>query len=171
APLRLLDLGTGSGCILLALLSELPAARGVGVDLSPAAAAAARRNADRLGLGGRAAFLAGDWATALGGGGFDVVVSNPPYIPDADIPGLAPEVTRHDPLLALAGGADGLDCYRALAPELPRLLRPGGLAAVEHGAGQGAAVAALFAATGLMAVERLDDLGGHDRVVVARAPG
>ncbi len=168
ARLRLLDLGTGSGCILLALLSELPNAHGVGVDLSPGAAAAARGNAYLNRLGGRAAFLAGDWASALRGGGFDVVVSNPPYIPDGDVPGLQPEVARFDPHRALAGGADGLDPYRHLAPELVRLLVPGGLAAVEHGAGQGRDVAALFRGAGLEQPVVIADLSGHDRVVAAR---
>jgi len=168
APLRLLDLGTGSGCILLALLSELPNARGIGIDLSRGAAAAARGNACSNGLAGRAAFLAGDWASAVRGGGFDIVVSNPPYIPDGDVSGLQPEVALFDPHRALAGGADGLDPYRHLAPELVRLLVPGGLAAVEHGAGQGGDVAALFRGAGLEQPLVIADLSGHDRVVVAR---
>lgn len=182
-PRRLADFGTGSGCVLLALLSELPGAWGVGIDLSPGAAAQAAANARHLGLDHRAAFLVGDWDGALAGGvgaggvgtggsgGFDIVVSNPPYIPDADIAGLAPEVRGHDPWRALAGGDDGLGPYRRLAPAFARLLVPGGLAAVEHGLGQRADVAALMAAAGLDIIDLRDDLAGLDRVVVARRPG
>lgn len=179
-PRRLADFGTGSGCVLLALLSELPGAWGVGIDLSPGAAAQAAANARHLGLDRRAAFLVGDWDGALagergasGGGtaGFDILVSNPPYIPDADIAGLAPEVRGHDPWRALAGGDDGLGPYRLLAPAFVRLLVPGGLAAVEHGLGQRADVAALLAAAGLDIIDLRDDLAGLDRVVVARRPG
>ena len=168
APLRLLDLGTGSGCILLALLHELPNAAGLGVDRAPGAARTARENAGRLGLAGRAGFAVSDWATAVRGP-FDIVVSNPPYIPAADIAALAPEVRRHDPALALAGGADGLDPYRLLAREMPRLLRAGGTAAFEVGIGQDRDVAALLAASGLEVLEVRRDLGGIGRCVVARA--
>jgi release factor glutamine methyltransferase len=122
---RILDLGTGTGCLLLALLAEWPMAEGVGVDLNPAAAALAARNAARNGLADRARFLAGHWAGALDAR-FDLVLSNPPYIESAAIPGLMPEVALHEPQAALDGGADGLDAYRAILAELPRLLAPGG---------------------------------------------
>ena len=129
-PCRLLDLGTGSGCLLLALLSELRAASGIGIDIGMGAAAAARGNAAALGLAGRAGFAVGDWAAALRGP-FDAVVANPPYIPTGTIAELAPEVRGHDPLRALDGGEDGLAAYRAIAMDLPRLLGPGGLFAAE----------------------------------------
>ncbi|TWB50970.1 peptide chain release factor N(5)-glutamine methyltransferase [Nitrospirillum viridazoti] len=168
-PRRLLDLGTGSGCILLALLSELPGAWGLGVDIAPGAAQAAAANAKALGFASRSAFLVGSWTDALGGGvPFDAIVSNPPYIPAADIADLEPEVRTFDPMRALDGGADGLDPYRHLAAVAAGLLVPGGLLAVEHGAGQGADVAALFTAAGLEVLEQVDDLAGHDRVVAAR---
>ncbi|MDG3440600.1 peptide chain release factor N(5)-glutamine methyltransferase [Nitrospirillum amazonense] len=171
-PRRLLDLGTGSGCILLALLSELPGAWGLGVDIAPGAARAAAANAKALGFASRSAFLVGSWTDALGAGArFDAIVSNPPYIPAADIAGLEPEVRTFDPMRALDGGADGLDPYRHLAAVAGDLLLPSGLLAVEHGAGQGADVAALFAAAGLEVLERVDDLAGHDRVVAARRLG
>jgi release factor glutamine methyltransferase len=121
---RVLDLGTGTGCLLLAVLSELPAARGIGLDLNPEAAALARRNAQALGLPAR--FLAGDWADALDAS-FDLILSNPPYIEAAAIPALMPEVAGHEPPAALDGGADGLDAYRRIIAALPRLLAPGGL--------------------------------------------
>jgi release factor glutamine methyltransferase len=169
-PLRLLDFGTGSGCLLLALLSELPAAWGLGIDRSEGALAVARANAEAAGLAARAAFVRADWGKALGGGlagWFDVVVANPPYIPDGDIAGLAPEVAAFDPRLALAGGQDGLDCYRALAPQIARLLVPGGVAALEVGLGQAEAVAALLYGAGLAMTEIRPDLGGIARCVVA----
>lgn len=166
AALRLLDFGTGSGCILLALLSELPAATGLGVDQSPAALAVAADNARRTGLDGRARFLQGNWGQGLTGP-FDVIVSNPPYIPDADIDGLEPEVAQHEPRAALAGGADGLDCYRILTPQMAALLAPGGLAGFEVGAGQAPAVAALFSTHGFHSVAIAQDLAGIGRAVFA----
>jgi release factor glutamine methyltransferase len=164
-PTRILDLGTGTGCLLLAALSEFPAARGLGVDLRPGAAALAARNAARHGLADRAAFLAGDWATALTGR-FDLILSNPPYIESAAIPGLMPEVARHEPASALDGGADGLDAYRAILADLPRLLAPRGLAVLELGAGQAAAVGALAQARGLGVVGLRADLGGIARAII-----
>jgi release factor glutamine methyltransferase len=164
---RILDLGTGSGCLLLSLLSEFPAASGVGVDRAPGAASAARDNAFRLGLAARASFVAGDWASALAGG-FDIVVANPPYIATDEIAALAPEVRDFDPHRALDGGADGLGAYRVIARELPLLLVPGGLLAAEIGHGQDAAVARLIAAQGLMIEEIIADLAGIPRCVVAR---
>ncbi len=167
APLRLLDLGTGTGCILLALLAELPNATGLGVDLSPGAVAAAAANAGRNGLEGRARFRTGDWGAGLDER-FDLVVSNPPYIPSADIAGLQPEVRDHDPARALDGGADGLDAYRAIAAQLPGLLVPGGSAALEVGQGQAAAVARLLEAAGLSVTGLFRDLGGVERCVRGR---
>lgn len=170
APLRIADLGTGTGCILLALLSELPAAWGVGIDRSAAAARVAAGNAAALGFGRRAGVAVGDWAAALAAC-FDIVVSNPPYIASAAIAGLAPEVRDYDPRAALDGGADGFDAYRRLAPDCARLLRPGGLAAFEVGAGQAGSVAALCHAAGLSLLGIRADLAGIDRVVLARNLG
>jgi len=147
-PAAVLDLGTGSGAILLALLTELPLAWGIGLDRAAGAARAARANARHLGVDDRCSFVVGDWGEALAGR-FDVIVSNPPYVAADDIAALAPEVRLHDPRLALNGGADGLDAYRILARESVRLLRPGGHVVVELGVGQEEAVAALFAAAGL----------------------
>lgn len=166
---RVLDLGTGSGAILLALLSELPSAYGIGLDRSAAALAVARRNAETCGVGERAGFVRGDWAAAIGAR-FDVVVSNPPYIDRATIATLAPEVALHEPRAALDGGEDGLDAYRALLPELPRLLAPGGIAVLEIGFGQAESVSALARAAGLAEVELRRDLGGVPRAFAVR-PG
>lgn len=167
-PYRFLDLGTGTGCLLLALLSEYPAASGVGVDIAAGAAMTARVNARRLGLAARARFVVGNWAAALAGR-FDAVVSNPPYIERSAIVGLPPEVRRYDPIRALDGGADGLDAYRAIAADLPRLLLPGGLFAAEIGLGQGASVATILDWHGLRIDAIIPDLAGTERVVVARA--
>jgi len=167
APLRLLDFGTGSGCLLLALLAELPAATGLGIDRSPEALAVAAANAAACGLAGRASFRRGDWGAGLEGR-FDVIVSNPPYIPTAEIDRLEPEVARFEPRGALDGGADGLEAYRRLAPDFLRLLAPGGLAALEVGHDQAAAVTALFAAAGMIPVGTRCDLGGYERCVLAR---
>ncbi len=169
APYRFLDLGTGTGCLLLGLLSEYPKASGVGVDLAPGAAATARLNAAALGLHGRAAFVAGDWGRALMGG-FDAAVANPPYIATPAIMGLMPEVREHDPRLALDGGEDGLAAYRAIAADLSRLLVPGGLFAGEIGTGQEAPVAAIVAAGGLAVETIVPDLAGIPRCLVARRP-
>ncbi len=160
-----LDLGTGSGCILLALLSEWPQAFGVGVDQSPQAAASARNNALALGFAARAAFVAGDWAAALAGR-FDVVVSNPPYIESSTIDGLAVEVRTHDPRLALDGGAEGLDAYRAILPALPSLLAPDGVAALELGAGQAAEVSRIAREGGLRVLRAVEDLSGVPRALL-----
>ncbi|SMF84458.1 release factor glutamine methyltransferase [Azospirillum oryzae] len=167
APLRLIDFGTGTGCILLALLSELPNATGLGVDLSPLAVEAAAGNAERNGLADRARFQTGDWAKGIADR-FDIVVSNPPYIPSADIAALEPEVREHDPRRALDGGPDGLEPYRILAADLSRLLVPGGLVAFEVGQGQAEDVAALVEAQGLGETAILCDLGGVKRCVRAR---
>jgi len=164
-PLQVLDLGTGTGCLLLALLSELPAAEGLGIDLSPGAVAVAAANAEALGLRGRARFATGDWGRELDRR-FDVILSNPPYIPAADIAALEPEVARFDPRLALCGGGDGLDGYRALAKVVPRLLESGGRAFVEFGAGQLGAASGLFEAGGLRAVACRPDMAGIPRCLV-----
>lgn len=160
-----IDLGTGSGAILLAVLSERGGAHGVGTDISSEALAVARENAANLDLDGRATFLRTEWAAGFGDDSFDLVVSNPPYIPSGDIAGLDPEVRDHDPVLALDGGPDGLQAYRDLAPEIARILKPGGVFAVEIGWDQGAAVRALFEAAGFDDVKVVRDLGDRDRVV------
>ncbi len=171
AKLRLLDFGTGSGCLLLALLHELPVASGLGIDRSAAALAVASDNAARLGLAARAGFQSGDWGAGLTEtAGYDIVISNPPYIESAAIAGLAPEVAQHEPIGALDGGRDGLEAYRRLIPDAWRLLRPGGLLALEIGQGQEAGVATLLARAGFgIAVEK-PDLGGIIRVLLAHKP-
>ncbi|WP_292069755.1 peptide chain release factor N(5)-glutamine methyltransferase [Brevundimonas sp. UBA7534] len=160
-----IDLGTGSGAILLALLSERTAATGVGSDISSEALAVARENAANLDLNGRATFLRTEWAAGFGDHSFDLVVSNPPYIPTGHIAGLDPEVRDHDPHLALDGGPDGLQAYRDLAPEVMRILKPGGVFAVEIGWDQGPQVKALFEAAGFADVKVVKDLADRDRVV------
>lgn len=165
-PLRVADLGTGSGAILLALLAELPNAFGVGSDTSVPALALARENARRLGFT-HAQFVACDLAAALRGS-FDIIVANPPYIASADIASLAPEVRDFDPPRALDGGRDGLDFYRAIAAAAPALLAPNGVLVVELGAGQAEAVAALFAATGLALLPPRTDLYGVPRALTAQ---
>jgi release factor glutamine methyltransferase len=165
---RIADLGTGSGAILLALLSELPDATGVSTDISAAALRTARANARNLGLAGRTAFVACDYASALSGP-FDLIVSNPPYIRSAEINDLASEVRDHDPLGALDGGSDGLDAYRALVPQAVRLLAPGGGLALEVGHDQGADVEQLMAAAGLtLRGPPRTDLAGIPRAVAGR---
>ncbi len=163
----ILDLGTGTGCLLLAALTEYPAAWGIGVDLSPGAAALARRNAAALGLSSRAAMLCAHWDDALHAR-FDLILSNPPYIPGADIAGLMPEVALHEPRRALDGGPDGLDAYRDLLRHMPALLQPGGTAVLELGAGQAAAVSGL-AEGWTVALRR--DLAGIERAIVLHQPG
>jgi release factor glutamine methyltransferase len=164
-PFSVLDLGVGSGAILLAILAERPAGKGLGVDVSDEALAVARENAANLGLAGRVALLRGDWTRGLDDAGFDLVVANPPYVRSADIATLAPEVRDHEPRLALDGGPDGLDAYRLLAPEILRVLKPGGLFAVEIGFDQSAEVEMLFKAAGADGVSTYRDLANHDRVV------
>ncbi len=162
--LLLADIGTGSGALLFALLSELPRARGIGTDRSVAALEVAAANAVRLGLGGRAAFVAGNLGAPLAGG-FDLVVSNPPYVASGDIPTLDPEVRDHDPAVALDGGPDGLDAYRGLARDVSRLLLPGGHLLVELGAGMAPAVSAVFLSAGLLVASVSSDLDGTPRVL------
>jgi release factor glutamine methyltransferase len=168
---RILDLGLGSGCLLLTLLHEYPQARGVGFEASAEALAVSQENARALGVADRASLIAGDWrrpgwADSLGGP-FDLVVSNPPYIASAAVPRLMPEVSSFEPRLALDGGAEGFDAYHTLIAAGPRLVTAGGFMAVEVGEGQAAEIAGLFAAAGLSPRPPWKDLGGIDRIVVA----
>lgn len=169
APLAILDLGAGSGAIACALLSELPAAWALAVDLSGEACAATAANLARCGFSDRAYVMRGRWAEALQGG-FDLIVANPPYVRSDDIAGLDPEVRLHDPALALDGGADGLDCYREILRDLPRLLAEDAVVLFEVGFDQAASVAALLAAHGLEIERVARDAGGHERVVAAHLP-
>lgn len=167
-PQRILDLGIGSGCLACALLHEFPTAWGLGIDASPGAVATARGNAAANGVGGRAAFAAGDWGSALEGT-FELIVSNPPYVARTEFAALSPEVSTHDPRRALDGGGDGLDQVRTLAPQLARLAAPGARIFVEVGDGQADAAAALLAAAGLRTGPHAVDLAGIARVVTAVA--
>jgi release factor glutamine methyltransferase len=162
---RVLDLGTGTGCLLLAALTEFAAAFGVGVDRVAAAASLAADNAARLGLDERARFVVGDWAAALAGR-FDLVLCNPPYIGKAEIAGLMPEVALHEPVSALAAGGDGLAAYARLLPAMPALLTPGGIAIFELGRGQAEAVSELARRAGFAEVATRRDLGGIERALV-----
>jgi release factor glutamine methyltransferase len=167
--LRVLDLGVGSGALLCALLHEFVNARGLGVDISAAAAGVARRNAAACGLGGRADIRVGSWTDGVIGP-FDLIVSNPPYVRASEVDGLAREVRHFDPRLALDGGIDGLDAYRAIFPEAARLVAPEGWLLVEAGAGQAADVLAIAAEAGFLERSTRRDLAGVERVVVARSP-
>jgi len=164
--LHILDIGTGSGALLLALLSELPNARGIGTDISAAALSIARANAERHALASRCTFVETDIAAGLAGP-FDLIVSNPPYVAHGDIATLEPEVRDYDPALALDGGSDGLDGYRAIAHAAPGLLAPGGRLIVELGAGQEPAVRAIFTNSGLTVYSARDDLAGIPRALSA----
>lgn len=166
-PLTILDLGTGTGCLLLALLSEFPTAAGIGVDIARGAVAMARKNAVSLNFADRSRFFVGNWGSALSGR-FSVIVANPPYIASGELAGLPPEVGHHDPSFALDGGVDGLAAYRRISDDLPARLADGGIFAAEIGAGQASAVGATLIAKGLRidGVER--DLAGIERCVVAR---
>ncbi|HSD92794.1 MAG TPA: peptide chain release factor N(5)-glutamine methyltransferase [Methyloceanibacter sp.] len=166
-PLSLLDLGTGSGCILLTLLAELPEARGLGTDLSQAALALAVENAARLGVGNRASFLAADWLGAIDRR-FDLVLSNPPYLATAEIDILADEVRLYDPRLALDGGADGLDAYRRIAADAPSVMADQARLLFEIGPHQAEAVAEILELAGLTVEATEYDLAGRPRLVVAR---
>lgn len=166
-PARVLDLGTGPGTLLLAALSEFPQATGLGVDGSEFALAYARDNAEALGMADRAAFQSGDWGAGVDGP-FDLILCNPPYIADSEQ--LMPDVADHEPAEALFAGADGLDDYRRIIPDLPRLLAPGGLAVLEIGATQHISVRQLAEAAGFVVACR-QDLGGRDRaLLLTRAP-
>ena len=167
AALRLIDFGTGTGCLLLALLHELPNAIGVGVDVSAAALMIAAENAGALGLAPRATFQRGSWDDGIDPG-FDIVLSNPPYIPAGEIAGLQPEVASFEPRLALDGGSDGLDAYRRLSPAAARLLVPGGLGAFEIGIAQAESVRGIMAAAGLRHIATARDLAAVERCVLFR---
>lgn len=162
APLSIVDFGTGTGCLLLALLSEFPKATGLGVDIAEETLAVARRNAARLGFADRAAFAIGNWGESLAGP-VDLIVGNPPYIPAGEIAALQREVADYEPRRALDGGVDGLDAYRRLGRDIFRILRPGGLVVLEFGLGQGTAVERLMLAEGLIAQGFSRDLAEHDR--------
>ncbi len=165
-PLRLLDLGTGSGCILLTLLAELSGAQGVGTDLSPAALACAAANARRLGVGARAGFIAANWLD-MDLGRFDLILANPPYIASGEIAGLAADVADYDPALALDGGPDGLEAYRRIAAQAGGALAEQGRLLLEIGQTQGDAVAEILCGAGLEPQAIVPDLAGRPRVVVA----
>ena len=164
---RLLDLGTGSGIIAVTLLAECPDTTGLATDLSSAALAVARSNAERHGVLSRLELRQGSWFEPVSGS-FDLIFSNPPYIPAGEIPGLAPDVRDFDPPAALSGGPDGLEAYRSIARHAAAHLNPHGHVLVEIGAGQADAVSALFAAAGFVNAERFQDLGGHDRCLSLR---
>jgi release factor glutamine methyltransferase len=168
---RILDLGVGSGCLLLTLLREYPKARGIGLDASPEALSVAQENARTLGVGERAMLLLGDWRRSGWSGGldgpFDLVVSNPPYIESGAVEGLMPEVASFEPRLALDGGPDGLDAYRAIATAASHLVTPKGHLVVEAGEGQAPEISSIFSAAGLVPLGPWKDLGGIERVVAA----
>ena len=166
-PMTILDLGTGSGCLLLALLSEFPKATGIGIDRSRAAVDIAAENAGSLDLRDRATFVRIDWG-GYRGGPFDIVIGNPPYIPSADIATLEPEVARFEPLSALDGGRDGLDRHRTIRELLPRILKPGGYFFTEFGLGQARALSRLFRKDDIEVVDIKSDLSGRERVMTAR---
>lgn len=166
-PLRVLDLGTGSGCILLSFLKALPNATGLGIDLAPRAIEMARENAHSLGLETRAAFRLGNWHAGIDEK-FDIVSFNPPYIPSSDIPCLMPAVRDFDPILALDGGTDGLDPYRVVVPALPGLLKNGGYAGIELGDGQTHAVGRMLKQAGFSKIDLSIDFRGFDRVFFVR---
>lgn len=163
---RVLDLGTGSGCLLLTLLAEWPRATGLGTDVSEAALAVARGNALALGLGRRAAFQQADWLDGVEGA-FDLIVSNPPYIAAAEMPGLSPEVRLWEPHGALSPGGDGLDAYRAIAAQAGRALAPGGRLMLEIGASQAVSISAILSDAGWQPAPPVADFDGRDRVIVA----
>lgn len=165
--LKILDLGTGSGCLLVSLLHELPDARGVGVDIAKEAVDVAKINAIRNGVGNRAEFHEANWGEGVTGP-FDLIVSNPPYIADRIIDSLEPEVRVHDPRKALSGGHDGLEAYRAIADDLPTLLAPNGIVALEIGADQAETVPKIYRERGYEIEGPFADFGARPRAIVLR---
>lgn len=165
-PLRILDLGTGTGCLLLTLLAEFPSAQGIGVDISDAALHVAKKNSSNLGLEKRVQFTLQCWASGIDGS-FDLIISNPPYIKSADLTLLQPEVSLYEPRIALTGGIDGLDCYRAIAPDIARLLSDSGYAILEFGLGQETAISEILLTHHLQPISYGIDLAGIIRCVVA----
>ena len=165
--IRILDFGTGTGCLILSVLSERPQATGVGVDVSKDALKIANENAKKMPFVARVAFLESDWGENLSGL-FDCILANPPYIASDDIDGLAPEVARFEPRLALDGGIDGLDCYRALSRDVKRLLAPGGKAFFEIGEGQAPEIGDILEAANLRVLRSVADLGAHIRCLIAQ---
>ncbi|MDD3287629.1 MAG: peptide chain release factor N(5)-glutamine methyltransferase [Alphaproteobacteria bacterium] len=164
-PSRILDLGTGSGCLLLALLSEYPQATGLGIDLAPGAVQQAKQNAKQLNLSKRAEFKVGDWLENISEK-FDIIISNPPYIASTEIPDLMPEVRNHDPLRALDGGTSGLEIYKILIPQIPKFLNPGGMIVMEVGQGQANEVISMMQQAGLTKPSKHKDLAGIERCVI-----
>jgi len=164
---RILDLGTGSGAILISCLAEMPHAQGVGVDISESALAVARRNAIRHDVAARARFAVSDWYDSVTAR-FDLILSNPPYISAAELDGLSPEVRKWEPGIALTPGGDGLDAYRKIVPGAQKCLAPGGWLIVETGAAQARTVAALFSESGFCRIAVSRDLDGRDRAVSGR---
>lgn len=167
--LRVLDLGTGSGCLLISLLHEMKGATGVGVDIVPETITIARHNAERNGVADRSTFQQADWGAGITGP-FDLIVSNPPYIVESVIDTLEPEVRVHDPRLALSGGEDGLQAYRAIADALPALLSPGGVVALEIGSDQAETVPAIYRARGYEIEGPFADFGARPRAIILRQP-
>jgi release factor glutamine methyltransferase len=167
---HVLDLGTGSGCLLVTLLAEWPHATGVGTDISPAALAVAHANAERHNLGGRAGFMLADWTEGIAGS-FDLVVSNPPYIAEAEMPSLEPEVREHEPRIALTPGGDGLEAYRRIASGIGQLLAPDAWLMLEIGPTQSEMVAAILAVRGLSVLRTIPDVDHRPRLVLARTHG
>ena len=168
APLRILDLGTGTGCLLLSLLQELPLATGTGIDISTDAVKIALQNAESLCLTDRSDFMVTSWSEMPILAPYDIVISNPPYITLAEIEALEPEVRAYDPITALSGGIDGLDCYRDITALLPRLLKPEGMVFFEIGSTQAESVKGIVGKAGLTMLHTITDLAGHDRCLVAR---
>jgi release factor glutamine methyltransferase len=164
---EIVDFGTGSGCLLITLLRELPKSIGIGIDISTSALAVASANAKALGVAPRARFVQGDWAKNIKGA-FDIIIGNPPYIAEGEINKLAPDVAKFEPHTALFGGADGLDAYRALMPQVARLLKSNGTALFEIGQGQTAGITKIIREAGLKAVEVKPDLAGIDRCIIIK---
>jgi release factor glutamine methyltransferase len=165
-PIRILDLGTGSACLVLTLLSEIPNATAIATDISDAALHIANQNAEKHELTDRIQFIKSDWFESVKGM-FDIIISNPPYIESDDIPNLDKNVREFDPLRALDGGADGLSPYKVILPQIRNYLKPNGLIALEHGLGQGVRIKRLIENAGLSDIQQHYDLGGRDRVITA----